>query len=211
VSVVALPMGPLALLLETDGDPVHLAARVRETLGTVGDSVADVVPAARTVLVVAHDRVTVARLRDLVESGALTVLGAPATPAADTTVVEVAVRYDGRDLGEVAERTGLDPDEVVHRHTAATYRVAFCGFAPGFAYLEGLDDILRLPRRPSPRTRVPAGAVAIAAGYTAVYPNESPGGWHLIGTTDVAVWDPHRSPPALLSPGARVRFVETPS
>ena len=90
--------------------------------------------------------------------------------------------YDGEDLADVAAACGMSTDEVVRRHVAGRYTCAFCGFAPGFAYLTGLDPALHLPRRPTPRTRVPAGAVAIAAEYTAVYPSPSPGGWHLLGT-----------------------------
>lgn len=95
----------------------------------------------------------------------------------------------------------------MERHAAGTYRAAFCGFAPGFAYLTGLDPSLHLPRRDTPRTRVPAGSIAIAAEYTAVYPSASPGGWHLIGRTDATLFDPQRQPPALIVPGTAVHFV----
>jgi KipI family sensor histidine kinase inhibitor len=121
--------------------------------------------------------------------------------------VEIPVRYDGPDLDEVARATGLAVDEVVRRHAAPTYRVYLLGFAPGFAYLGDVDEALRLPRRPSPRTRVPAGSVAIAGAQTAVYPLATPGGWHLLGRTDAAAWDVARDPPALLAVGDRVRFV----
>jgi KipI family sensor histidine kinase inhibitor len=100
-------------------------------------------------------------------------------------------------------------DDVIERHQAPTYACAFCGFAPGFAYLTGLDAALHLPRRPTPRTRVPAGSVAIAAEYSAVYPSVSPGGWHLIGRTDATLWDVERPLPAAIVPGTRVRFVAT--
>jgi len=121
--------------------------------------------------------------------------------------IEVQVRYDGEDLESVATAVGLDVDEVVSLHSAAEYVVAFCGFAPGFGYLRGLDPRLQLPRRATPRTRVPAGSVAIAAEFTAVYPRPSPGGWHLLGSTDRVMFDPDRSPPALFEPGVHVRFV----
>ena len=121
-------------------------------------------------------------------------------------VVRIPVVYDGPDLAEVADATGLTTREVVGLHTAATYRVDFCGFAPGFGYLSGLPEALHRPRRQTPRTRVPAGAVAIASHYSAVYPTASPGGWHLLGSTDVSMFDPARTPPALLAPGTRVRF-----
>ncbi|VTR78622.1 KipI antagonist [Cellulomonas hominis] len=118
------------------------------------------------------------------------------------------VRYDGADLAEVARTTGLDEAEVVRRHGAATYTVAFGGFMPGFAYLTGLDPALHVPRRSSPRERVPEGSVAIAGEFAAVYPAATPGGWMLLGTCDVPLFDARRDPPALLRPGTRVRFVD---
>jgi KipI family sensor histidine kinase inhibitor len=124
--------------------------------------------------------------------------------------VEIPVRYgadDGPDLAEVAARTGLSAAAVVDLHASLTYRVFILGFAPGFAYLGTLARELALPRRAEPRTRVPAGSVAIAGRQTAVYPSATPGGWHLIGRTDFRPWDPGRNPPALLLPGQRVRFV----
>jgi len=123
-------------------------------------------------------------------------------------VLEIPVRYDGPDLAEVAARTGLTTAEVVTAHTATDWQVAFGGFAPGFAYLVGGDRRLRVPRRPEPRTAVPAGAVGLAGEYSAVYPRSSPGGWQLVGRTDVPVWDVERDPPALLQPGTLVRFVD---
>ncbi len=106
----------------------------------------------------------------------------------------------------VAEATGLAVDEVIDRHVIGEYSVAFCGFSPGFAYMTGLDPVLHLDRRDTPRTRVPAGSVAIAADYTSVYPSPSPGGWHLLGRTDAALWDTERPEPALLAPGTTVRL-----
>jgi KipI family sensor histidine kinase inhibitor len=129
------------------------------------------------------------------------------SPVGDEAEVTIAVRYDGADLDDVAARVGLSVDDVVARHTAAAYRVAFCGFAPGFSYLVGLDPRLHVPRLVTPRTRVPTGSVAIAGPHTAVYPRPSPGGWSLLGRTDHPVWDVERDPPTLLAPGTRVRFV----
>lgn len=126
-------------------------------------------------------------------------------------VVELPVVYDGADLAEVAALTGLTVDAVVERHAGATYTVAFGGFMPGFAYLVGLDPTLRVPRRATPRERVPAGAVAIADEFTAVYPAATPGGWRLLGRCDVPLFDVTRTPPALLTPGSRVRFVPRPA
>jgi KipI family sensor histidine kinase inhibitor len=121
--------------------------------------------------------------------------------------VEIPVRYDGPDLDAVAERTGLSRSLVVERHSARWYRVYLLGFAPGFAYLGELDPSLELARRQSPRTRVPPGSVAIAGLQTAVYPLATPGGWHLIGTTNLRLFDPAADPPALLRVGDQVRFV----
>ncbi|WP_371811231.1 allophanate hydrolase subunit 1 [Aeromicrobium sp. CFBP 8757] len=162
------------------------------------DGRAEVVLGARTVLV----RGEPAWCRDLVGATTPRTVDdvAPAT-------VEIPVTYDGADLADVAELTGLTVDEVVAAHTGSPWTVAFGGFAPGFSYLVGGDDRLHVPRRPSPRTSVPAGSVGLAGEFSGVYPRESPGGWQLIGRTDVVLWDVDRRPPALLQPGARVRFV----
>jgi KipI family sensor histidine kinase inhibitor len=122
----------------------------------------------------------------------------------------VPTRYEGADLAEVAARTGLSPDDVIARHTAREYHVLALGFLPGWAYLGPLDPALKLPRRDTPRTRIPAGAVAIAGLQTGVYPRVSPGGWHLIGSTDVVLFDAHRERSALFRAGDRVRFVRIP-
>lgn len=121
-------------------------------------------------------------------------------------LVTIDVTYDGPDLADVAQACALTADQVVQLHTAAEFVVAFCGFAPGFAYLAGLPAKLALPRRDTPRTAVPAGSVAIAAKYSAVYPHRSPGGWHLLGSTGTTLFDPDATRPALLTPGTRVRF-----
>jgi KipI family sensor histidine kinase inhibitor len=117
------------------------------------------------------------------------------------------VTYDGPDLADVASHTGLSEDEIVAAHTGSTWTVAFGGFAPGFAYLVGGDQRLAVPRRESPRTSVPAGSVGLAGEFSGIYPRSSPGGWQLIGRTDVVMFDVDRDPPALLTPGAQVRFV----
>ena len=167
--------------------------------------VTELVPAARTVLV-AYD--PAATSPDLLAGQLRQRAAAPAPPdAALGPVVEILTTYGGPDLPAVAEHSGLTEEEVVARHTAASYVVAFCGFAPGFAYLVGGDPALRVPRRETPRTRVPAGSVALAGEFTGVYPREAPGGWQLVGRTDVALWDLDRDPPALLPPGTQVRFV----
>jgi KipI family sensor histidine kinase inhibitor len=194
-----LPYGPAAWLVELDEDEV--APYTRALRGANRPGVREIVPGARTVLV----RTDPAATEDL-RPWLLELPPLPASAGAELTI-EIPVRYDGPDLAEVAASTGLTVDDVIDRHRAATYTCAFCGFSPGFAYLRGLDDGLVLPRRPTPRTRVPAGAVAIADRYSAVYPSPSPGGWHLIGHTDASLWDPRREPPALIQPGATVRFV----
>ena len=129
------------------------------------------------------------------------------TAAEDVDEIEIPVTYDGADLADVASHTGLSEDEIVAAHTGTPWTVAFGGFAPGFAYLVGGDERLVVPRRDSPRTSVPAGSVGLAGEFSGVYPRSSPGGWQLIGRTDAVMFDVDRDPPALLTPGARVRFV----
>lgn len=151
----------------------------------------------------------VARLAALVEG-----VGAAADTAPDRRpIVEISTRYggpDGPDLDEVAERLGRSPAEVAALHAGRVYVVHMLGFSPGFAYLGTLPRSLAVPRREVPRTRVPAGSVAIAARQTAVYPIASPGGWNVIGHTEAVLWDPLRDPPTPVGPGRRVRFVPLP-
>jgi KipI family sensor histidine kinase inhibitor len=124
--------------------------------------------------------------------------------------VTIPVVYDGPDLLEVSQQTGVSRESVIRMHSEREYFVYMLGFVPGFAYLGDLHPALVIPRRSSPRTRVPAGSVAIAGGQTAVYPLTTPGGWHLIGSTPLLLFDPRRNPPSLLTPGARVRFEPVP-
>jgi KipI family sensor histidine kinase inhibitor len=194
-------MGPRSVILEDLGAPPAAWAGGLRRLALTG--VVDVVPAAATVLVSCTDEHALRAVRERLDEVRAVDLDSPGA----APIVEIAVRYDGDDLLDVSGRTGLTPDEVIAAHSASTYVVAFCGFAPGFAYLRGLDDRLRLPRRSTPRTRVPAGSVAIADEYAAVYPRPTPGGWHLLGTTDAVMFDPDRHRPALLEPGLHVRFV----
>lgn len=197
-----MPAGTSAVLIELDSleQVIGLDAALRSTppAGTV-----DLVPAARTVLVIFDPAATTA------ERVAADVAGRQITSVEERAgpLVEVPVVYEGEDLAEVAELSGLTEEEVIARHLQPEYRVAFCGFAPGFAYIVGGDPALRVPRRHSPRTAVPAGSVALADEFTGVYPREMPGGWQLIGRTDAVLWDLDRNPPALLPPGATVRFV----
>lgn len=194
------PMGAAAFLIDEVADPAALARAIVESSAPV----VDVVPAARTVLVTAAGPDDIGRVRAMLD------LVSPTDPEhRESETVTIDVRYDGDDLREVADAAGLTIDEVIDAHSTATYRVEFCGFSPGFGYLSGLPDALHLPRRATPRTRVPAGSVAVAAQYAAVYPTSSPGGWHLLGSTQVQLFDPHRSQPALLTPGTRVVFRPT--
>jgi len=179
-----------------------LAECSRHTLHCV-----DVIPAASSV-VVTHDAGDGEQIREIangvIASAALRNI---ATHRHESPVIEIPVRYDGADMADVATACSLSIDEVVTLHCSTTLVVEFCGFSPGFAYLRGLPAPLHLPRRASPRARVPAGSVAIAAHYAAVYPSDSPGGWHLLGTTTLKMWDSTRGRPSLLQPGDRVRFV----
>ncbi|MGN7978384.1 carboxyltransferase domain-containing protein [Microbacterium sp. 22195] len=160
------------------------------------------IPGARTVLVRFDPlRVSAGDLAAVLES---TEVDAEHVP--HTREVTIPVRYDGEDLDEVATLLGVSAEEVVNRHLSAEWQVAFSGFAPGFGYTVSTDPLFDVPRRSSPRTRVPAGSVALAGHFTGVYPRESPGGWQLIGRTDAVMWDIDRDPPALLSPGTLVRF-----
>lgn len=197
------PAGETAALVEVDDlvqvTGLHAALRAHPPAGA-----AEFVPAARTILITYDPAVTsFDRLAAVVGETEIA-----ATQEISGSLVEIPVRYDGDDLDAVAETTGLSRADVVRRHVSGDYRVAFCGFAPGFGYLTGLDPVLRVPRRKTPRTRVPVGSVAIAGEFSAVYPTESPGGWHLLGHSLLPMWDADRDPPAALAPGDRVRFVE---
>ncbi|WP_167132478.1 5-oxoprolinase subunit B family protein [Paramicrobacterium chengjingii] len=168
------------------------------------ESVIDVVPAARTILVTVarHSELEPVR-RWLAEAALVT-----ESPGAAAETVFIDVHYDGADLADVARYTGLSERELIACHTRSTWRVAFGGFAPGFAYLVTDHERLSVPRRNSPRTEVPAGSVALAGAFAGVYPRASPGGWQLIGHTDADLWNVEREHPALLEPGAVVAFRE---
>lgn len=196
-----LPCGDDAVLVELS-DLEAAVALARSLAARPVPGMVDAVPGSRTVLVQLAPHAD----RDAVRGDLLTRTGSTHAPD-DAETVEVGVVYDGEDLDEVAALTGLTPAEVVERHAAAVYEVAFTGFAPGFAYLSGLDPALHVPRRETPRRRIPAGAVAIAGEFSGVYPRSSPGGWRLLGRTPDAMWDLDRAQPALLRPGMRVRFV----
>lgn len=194
--------GPGAVLVEVD-DAVTAVA-LAQWARSGGLPVTEAVPGARTVLLDGLD--LEGATGDAVRR-ALETWQAPDAAALRGPVVEVPVSYDGEDLDRVATLWSVTSDEVVARHTGTEFTSAFCGFAPGFAYLTGLPGEWAVPRLESPRPRVPAGAVALADTWCGVYPGASPGGWLLLGTTDVRVWDPERADPCVLGPGTRVRFV----
>jgi KipI family sensor histidine kinase inhibitor len=187
-----------------------LDAAVRAAL-PAADGWGSPVPAYASLLVPYDpERLEPAAARERLEAVVDSAAHAPLGPDRGGWLVEVPVRYggpDGPDLLEVAERLGMAPEAVVRAHAGRTYRVYLLGFVPGFAYLGMLSPRLVLPRRPTPRPAVPPGSVGIAASQTAIYPVSTPGGWHLIGRTDLALWDPAADPPARLGPGDRVRFV----
>ena len=198
-----LPCGDRAVLAEVAdaGERRRLDATLRRhpLPGSV-----EHVPGARTVLVVAKAAENLPGLASALLGLDLDPEEAP--DERDDLVLDV--RYDGPDLQDVATSLDLSPDEVVERHTTQVWTVEFAGFAPGFGYLTGSEGGLEVPRRASPRTRIPAGSVGLAGPYSGIYPRASPGGWQLIGRSDAPLWDADRDPPALLTPGRRVRFVD---
>lgn len=220
-----LPSGDHALLLELGGlEEVRSWHAALEAAGLPG--VADLVPAARTLLVVIDpeldvdpDHATAAGPARATTSPVLTIDAlarllrgmrpdAGRRPDQVGEELEVPVVYDGEDLAGLARLLGCSVREVVARHTSVVWTVAFCGFAPGFGYLVPDGRPWEVPRHAVPRTRVPAGSVGVAGPYTGVYPRESPGGWQLLGRTPLELFDVRRAPPALMAPGRRVRFVE---
>lgn len=216
-----LPSGEHAVLVELDSLDEVLALHHHLWVRERPPGLLDAVVGARTLLLVTASARDLAGVRPEVDrllAGADRLparTGDPKLPsesvltdADDSYVVEIPVHYDGPDLDDVARLTGLTPDEVVSAHTGRPWRVGFAGFAPGFAYLVDGDPRLDVPRRATPRPRVPAGAVGLAGEFSGVYPRSSPGGWQLIGHTDEVLWDLDREPPALLRPGLLVRFVD---
>ncbi|MFF7730027.1 allophanate hydrolase subunit 1 [Streptomyces sp. NPDC008001] len=200
-----LPVGRHALLVEVAGageaQALHAELLRRRAAGTL-PSVTEIVPAARSVLLDGLDDPR-ALAADIVR------WDVPPLAATGSEPVVLPVRYDGADLAEVAALWGVAADEVARIHSGLEFRVAFCGFAPGFGYLTGLPEHLHVPRRATPRTAVPAGSLGLAGPYTGVYPRSSPGGWQLIGRTDATLWDAAREPATLLAPGTRIRFEVT--
>ncbi|MEO3938558.1 allophanate hydrolase subunit 1 [Dermatophilaceae bacterium Soc4.6] len=201
-----LPSGSTALLVEVD-DLDEVMALYAALVDDPPPGVVELVPAARTLLLVTDPGATsLAEVERAVRT---------ASPRADQRnhgeLVEIPVTYDGEDLAETADLLGSNAADLVRRHTSVEWTVAFCGFIPGFGYLTSSSwtvSMAPVPRRATPRTKVPAGAVALAGEFSGVYPRESPGGWQLLGRTSLTMFDPTRSEPAILRPGVRVRFVD---
>lgn len=216
-TLTVAPLGDRALLLMLPGPAEHANSRIaaiahlllEESRREARRVVLDVTPAMTSLAAFFDPAATSAaeierRLRDAAAR-------AHAREDLSPRVQTVPVTYDGPDLAEAATRLGIGTAELIRRHSARTYRVRFLGFAPGFAYLGPLDPGLVLPRRGEPRPRVPAGSVAIAGDQTAVYPFETPGGWHLIGRTPIVPFDTDRDPPSLFAAGDEVRFEPVPA
>lgn len=198
-----LPVAPDTVLIELP-DLAATLALFDAVQAAALPQVAEVIPAARTLML----RLRPGHIVDAaLVQGLRTLPPAPPRAADTTAVVEIPMTYDGADLADVAQHMQLTEAEVIAAHQAAAWQVAFCGFAPGFAYLTCDDPRFDLPRRSSPRPRIPAGSVALAGRFGGVYPQASPGGWQLIGTTNLPMWDITRDPPAILQPGGTVRFV----
>lgn len=199
-----LPVGASAVLIEC-ADVEEASALASWAAMHFGEALTDIVPAMCTVLLVPSDATRLSVIANAV---------ADAQPGQEARTVRAAVQidvvYDGDDLADCANALGIGVEALVRMHQAADWRVAFIGFAPGFAYLIAADWPHRLARRADPRPRVPAGAVALADGFSGVYPNASPGGWQLIGRTTARLWDVDATPPTPFAPGVQVRFVEGP-
>jgi KipI family sensor histidine kinase inhibitor len=198
-----LPVNFNALLVELDNleQTLALLASLKNDPVT---GIEELVPAARTILI--QWRPSACSMADLVRQISQRDVSARAERGG--TLIKIPVHYTGDDLAEVAQLLGITPEEVIRRHTGSEYTVAFTGFAPGFAYLSGGHPSFNVPRRSTPRTRIPAGAVGLAGTFSGVYPQASPGGWQIIGVTPTAMWNLTRDVPALLQPGFRVKFVD---
>jgi KipI family sensor histidine kinase inhibitor len=194
------PVGTRAVLAELSGTQDVLALQTLLLESPLPGQL-DVLAAAQTVMVRADSPAAARRMGALLLQLDLT---APVRQEGGLVFIDTV--YDGEDLAEVGRLTGLGTDGVIKAHTGQVWTVAFAGFAPGFGYMVGENQVLEVPRRSSPRTAVPAGSVALAGNYSAVYPRKSPGGWQLIGRTGARMWDLDRAEPALASPGHRVQF-----
>ncbi len=203
-----LDYGDHALMVQC-GSTAEVLAWTAALDGATLPGVVDIVPGARTVLVKLDGPRNQGATRDRLRKLRITAESIPAAAADRRADVVIDVVYDGPDLAEVAGRTGLSTSEVIDAHCGTLWQVGFSGFAPGFAYLVDGDPRLRVSRRSEPRTSVPAGSVALAGEFSAVYPRRSPGGWQLIGHTDAVLWDLERPIPASLTQGMWVQFRAT--
>lgn len=199
VATAVRPYGPRAAIVDCPFDSVIPLASALQNTGMFRE----IVPAEVSVLVTWTIGKTLDDLLGVLDTVDIT----GAAPVG--RLVEIPTIYDGPDLQDVAAHLDSTIDDVIRLHSERTYLAAFAGFAPGFMYCTGLDERLRIPRRQTPRTSVPAGSVAIADVYTAIYPTPSPGGWSLLGRTDVQLFDLHAQQPSLIRPGDRVAFVRT--
>jgi len=198
--------GDRALLVEVADNAAAqvVARRAREAWNA---ALEEVILGHRTVVLVWHEHPPeAAAVISRLEAAAAGDAPRAGSRRPDAGAVTIQVRYDGPDLEAIAEAVGVTVGTVIERHSAPQYTVAFTGFMPGFPYLVGGDPTLDIPRLATPRAAVPAGTVAVAAGYTGIYPRASPGGWNLLGQTDERLFDLNRNPPSLLTPGTRVRF-----
>jgi KipI family sensor histidine kinase inhibitor len=203
VGNIVYDYGDQALMVQCGSNAEVLAwADALRVAGLPG--VLDIVPAARTVLVKLGDSRDQGVIRQRLRKMRVTTDAVAPTDRNADVVIDVV--YDGPDLAEVASHTGLTTAQVINAHTSTLWRVGFAGFAPGFAYLVDGDPRLQVPRRAEPRTSVPAGSVALAGEFSAIYPRQSPGGWQLIGHTDAVLWDLNRPDPSLLTQGMWVQF-----
>lgn len=207
MNVRVLRAGDRALMLAPD-DPERVVDIVAALSGNPIPDIEDVLPAAETVLIAiragADQRAVYDRLLRLAATAVRE--GTQGRHTSGTTLV-IPVDYTGPDLAEVARCLELSPAALVELHTRSVWRCTFVGFAPGFGYLASPDWNLRIPRLATPRTEVQPGSVAVAAEYTTVYPSRTPGGWRVIGSTDISMFDVNREPPALVAAGHTVRFV----
>jgi KipI family sensor histidine kinase inhibitor len=206
------PMGEAALLVDLGAEiDEGLNARVQALASTLEGTtgVVEAIPAFTSVLVrFDPDLVPQQVLRDRIHRACETAVTESSTPKG---VIDIPVRYGGEfgpDLEFVAKSKGLSTQQVIRLHTSRPFRVFMLGFVPGFAYAGPIPPEIEAPRLDTPRAQVPAGSVGIAGRQTGIYPRSSPGGWRLIGRTDVRLFDPLRDPPTLLAPGDYVRFVE---
>ncbi|WP_256978847.1 MULTISPECIES: allophanate hydrolase subunit 1 [unclassified Rhodococcus (in: high G+C Gram-positive bacteria)] len=200
------PAGSHALLLEP-ADHTSVDALTHLLRRSPVDGVTDVLPAAQTVLITTDSRSDLGEVERRLHELFADFEPTSHVEDAEVEAIRIPVVYSGGDLGEVARILGISTDDVIAEHTRRTWRCSFVGFAPGFGYLASSEPGLAVPRREESRTAVPAGSVALADGYSAVYPRRSPGGWQLIGRTSVSTWDTHNPQPALITPGCSVQFV----